>query len=182
MKPNPHQCMTLAAWLGAALLLAGCNSGEQQDLDTLLQDIYREVPQERISAPKALERTGRLLFVAAPLRNPFMTPQMEVAGDRGFDCAQPNTERKKTALEQYGLEKLKFRGVIGDKSQLWALVETPDSELVRIGPGDFLGLNWGTIETVSPNKIELREMVSDGRGCWQQRQVAMTLDTSPFGA
>ncbi|MGL4268840.1 MAG: pilus assembly protein PilP, partial [Plesiomonas sp.] len=60
--------------------------------------------------------------------------------------------------------------------------ETPDAELVRIGPGDYLGLNWGSIETVSPNKIELREMVSDGRGCWQQRQVAMTLDTSPFGA
>lgn len=181
-RTTPRWSLRASALLGSLLLLAGCDTGEQQDLETVLQDIYQEVPQERISAPKALERTGRLLFVAAPLRNPFMTPQMEVAGDRGFDCAQPNTERKKTALEQYGLEKLKFRGVIGDKSQLWALMETPDSELVRIGPGDFLGLNWGTLETVSPNKIELREMVSDGRGCWQQRQVAMTLDTSPFGA
>ncbi|MGL4456653.1 MAG: pilus assembly protein PilP, partial [Plesiomonas sp.] len=97
------RCVVL---LGIGLLLAGCGDSDQQDLDLVLQDIYSGVPFEKMTPPKALERTGRLLFVAAPLRNPFMTPQMEVAGDRGFDCAQPNTERKKTALEQYGLEKL----------------------------------------------------------------------------
>ncbi|MGL5757602.1 pilus assembly protein PilP [Plesiomonas sp.] len=177
-----QQGIRCVALLGIGLLLAGCGDSEQQDLDLVLQDIYSGVPFEKMTPPKALERTGRLLFVAAPLRNPFMTPQMEVAGDRGFDCAQPNTERKKTALEQYGLEKLKFRGVIGDKAQLWALIETPDAELVRIGTGDYIGLNWGSINKVSASAIELNEMVSDGRGCWQQRQVALALDTSPFGS
>ncbi|MGL4455839.1 MAG: pilus assembly protein PilP, partial [Plesiomonas sp.] len=68
------------------------------------------------------------------------------------------------------------------KAQLWALIETPDAELVRIGTGDYIGLNWGSINKVSASAIELNEMVSDGRGCWQQRQVALALDTSPFGS
>ncbi|MGL4466860.1 MAG: hypothetical protein ACRCUK_05095, partial [Plesiomonas shigelloides] len=59
-RTTPRWPLRAGALLGSLLLLAGCDSGEQQDLETVLQDIYQEVPQERISAPKALERTGRL--------------------------------------------------------------------------------------------------------------------------
>ena len=116
-------------------------------------------------------------FVMTSKRVPFVKPipeQLLVKKDTG-ECWQPQLDRQLSKLENFALEKLSMKGAIGNKKQLWGLVFTPEGDLMKIKPGQYIGLNRGKVLTVSDKIIEIEETLPDGKGCWLKRPTKLAL-------
>ncbi|EAS63121.1 pilus assembly protein PilQ [Photobacterium angustum] len=116
-------------------------------------------------------------FVMTSKRVPFVKPipeQLLAKKEKG-ECWQPQLDRQLSKLENFALEKLSMKGVIGNKKQLWGLVFTPEGDLMKIKPGQYIGLNRGKVLTVSDKIIEIEETLPDGKGCWLKRPTKLAL-------
>ncbi len=116
-------------------------------------------------------------FVMTSKRVPFLRPkpELQLAKQADISCWQPTSDHQPTALEAFPLEQLTMKGAIGHQRQLWGLVYTPKGELVRIKPGQFVGLNRGKVIKVSDKLIEIEETLPDGKGCWLTRPAKLAL-------
>ncbi|KJF95719.1 pilus assembly protein PilQ [Photobacterium angustum] len=116
-------------------------------------------------------------FVMTSKRVPFVKPipeQLLTKKEKG-ECWQPQLDRQLSKLENFALEKLSMKGAIGNKKQLWGLVFTPEGDLMKIKPGQYIGLNRGKVLTVSDKIIEIEETLPDGKGCWLKRPTKLAL-------
>jgi type IV pilus assembly protein PilP len=84
--------------------------------------------------------------------------------------------RRRQPLEAFTLDSLSMVGTIGAGSSPVALVLAPDKVTYRVTPGVYLGQSDGRVVTVTPNKIELVELVPDGNGGWLERQAHIALN------
>jgi type IV pilus assembly protein PilP len=57
----------------------------------------------------------------------------------------------------------------------WALVETNDGSVYRMGVGEYLGLFNGRIVKVTSQSVEVIELIPDGSGCWSERSNSIVL-------
>ncbi|PSV56279.1 pilus assembly protein PilP [Photobacterium sp. GB-3] len=116
-------------------------------------------------------------FVMTSKRVPFVKPIPEqlLAKKETGECWQPQLYRQLSKLENFALEKLSMKGAIGNKKQLWGLVFTPEGDLMKIKPGQYIGLNRGKVLTVSDKVIEIEETLPDGKGCWLKRPTKLAL-------
>ena len=104
-------------------------------------------------------------FVMTSKRVPFLRPRPELllAKQANSSCWQPLNDHQPTQLETFPLEQLSMKGAIGHQRQLWGLIYTPKGELVKIKPGQFVGLNRGKVIKVSDKLIEIEETLPDGK-------------------
>ena len=58
---------------------------------------------------------------------------------------------------------------------LYALVQDPDSGLHRVKEGNYVGRNFGKVTTITPNKLDVIEIVSDGQDGWVERPRTLVL-------
>ncbi|KJG14083.1 pilus assembly protein PilQ [Photobacterium iliopiscarium] len=116
-------------------------------------------------------------FVMTSKRVPFLRPRPELllAKQANSSCWQPLNDHQPTQLETFPLEQLSMKGAIGHQRQLWGLIYTPKGELVKIKPGQFVGLNRGKVIKVSDKLIEIEETLPDGKGCWLTRPAKLAL-------
>ncbi len=117
-------------------------------------------------------------YQADMLRSPFVPPSRELTEeviDTTKDCLQPDLKRRKSRLETYALDNLKMRGTLSEDNVVWALVETTDGNVYRMGVGEYLGLYHGRIAKVSAQNIDIIELVPDGSGCWTERNSSLEL-------
>ena len=116
-------------------------------------------------------------FVMTSKRVPFLRPRPELllAKQANSSCWQPLNDHQPTQLETFPLEQLSMKGAIGHQRQLWGLIYTPKGELVKIKPGQFVGLNRGKVIKVSDKLIEIEETLPDGKGCWLTRSAKLAL-------
>ncbi|PSW73048.1 pilus assembly protein PilQ [Photobacterium sp. GB-50] len=116
-------------------------------------------------------------FVMTSKRVPFVKPIPEqlLAKKETGECWQPQLDRQLSKLENFALAKLSMKGAIGNKKQLWGLVFTPEGDLMKIKPGQYIGLNRGKVLTVSDKVIEIEETLPDGKGCWLKRPTKLAL-------
>ena len=66
-------------------------------------------------------------------------------------------------------------GILSEADTIWALLETSDGSVYRLGTGQYLGLYHGKIAKVTPQTIEIIELIPDGSGCWTERSSSMEL-------
>ncbi|RYV03549.1 pilus assembly protein PilP [Shewanella sp. OPT22] len=117
-------------------------------------------------------------YQAELIRSPFIPPSRELTEEviePKKNCLQPDLKRRKSRLETYALDNLKMRGTISQNKKIWALVETTDGSVYRVGKGQYLGLYHGKVTSVAEQKIEIIELVPDGSGCWTKRMSSMEL-------
>ncbi|EAS41858.1 pilus assembly protein PilQ [Photobacterium profundum] len=117
-------------------------------------------------------------FVMTDSRGPFVRPypkQMDTAETSNKSCWQPNLQRELAALESYPLDTLTMKGVLGDRKQLWALIYTPEGQLMKVREGHYLGLNHGKVQRVGSRSIDVDEILPDGAGCWLKRTTHLAL-------
>ncbi|MGY5450780.1 pilus assembly protein PilP [Agarivorans sp. MS3-6] len=170
--------MMKALAIGLTLLaLVGCE-GSKDDLQQYVMQVKaRKVPvKEDVPEITPFEH---LAYQASERRNPFISPVPEaatVATESEKECTlAPDGARDKQPLEQYSLSSLTMRGILGDGPSLWALIEAPGGELYRVKEGYYLGLHHGTIVKVSALGLDIKEVVSDGEGCWIERTTQLSL-------
>lgn len=173
-----------------SVLLTGCERSmadiEQSKLEMKAEAARRDVKLDLPLVPEARQISYITDNKLSPFAQPEPTYVLEAADEeqqdyRPANCLRPDGERDKQPLERYALDSLIMRGVIGNQAsaagQLWALIDSGDGNMFRVGPGQYLGLDHGRIVAIDKSGVELIELVRDGTGCWQERLTKLALLT-----
>jgi type IV pilus assembly protein PilP len=171
--------MRILITLFLSISLFSCVEVKTDDLNLFVVEAKSKVYPINDKIPE-LRQIDALAFTGSQGRNPFTEPKAEVAAptkNAPKSCPQPNFKRTKQALEMYSLDNLLMRGTLFVDNQLWALVQVSGSEIYKVKPGYYLGLNHGKVLKITKTKIELLELASDQDGCWQERITQITLQS-----
>lgn len=161
--------------VGSSVLL-GCNSQ--------IDAVNQEMAQIRSQAPAQVEPAPTFTavpsfeYAAQSLRSPFVPSS--VANELKMHASrpvQPNLHRKKHPLEDYALEELYMKGHLAgqDQTHAVALLQIPDGQLEQVRVGDYIGQHQGRIIKIQPTRIDLLELLDDGRGGFIQRPRSLML-------
>ncbi|MGL4714881.1 MAG: pilus assembly protein PilP [Aeromonas sp.] len=170
--------MRRSYWLLPALLLAAC--GGQEDMDAYVAQVKARPPIPIEPLPE-LKPFSPMHYQQRELRSPFMHPEPEatIGGDNRAklapNCEQTVVERKKEVLESYSLASLQMRGSLGKSGQLWALIQTPDGQSMRVGLNEYMGLDQGRVIKITDTAVDLLETIADGKGCWVTRETQLAM-------
>lgn len=171
-------------YISMILLLVGCRANTDS-IDQFVSDAHTHAKIHVDPLPEPYYFVADD-FVMTSDRLPFVQPQPEkIDGQeaQGKDCWQPDNTRHPQSLERFPLDQLAIKGVMDGGKQRWALIYTPESKLVKIREGQYLGLNHGRVLKVTPQFIDIEEILSDGKGCWLKRETQLALkaeDTPVF--
>jgi type IV pilus assembly protein PilP len=115
-------------------------------------------------------------YAAFDLAEPFKPRKLKASSNVGGGGAfQPDLNRRKEPLESYELEKLKMVGSLQQNKVIYALIKAPDNSLHRVKAGNYMGVNYGKITSVSETEIQLMEVIEDSAGDWSEKQSSVTL-------
>ena len=156
--------------VSVSLMLTGC-IGDRSDLE-LFVTTTKAQHVARIPPLKETPKFEHFIYQAELMRSPFVPPSRELTEeviDTSKDCLQPDLKRRKSRLETYALDSLRMRGTLSEDDEIWALIESADTNVYRMGVGEYLGLYHGRISNVTPQYIEIIELIPDGSGCWAER-------------
>lgn len=159
-----------------ACLLCGCER-DKSDLELFVTSTKAE-HVAHITPLKETPKFEHFAYSAELMRSPYIPPKRELTAEAiesRRDCLQPNFKRHKGQLETYALDNLKMRGTLSGAGKIWALIESSDGNVYRLGAGQHLGLYHGKIAKVTPQEIEIVELIPDGTGCWTERNSSMEL-------
>ncbi|MCW8348369.1 pilus assembly protein PilP [Vibrio sp. ZSDZ65] len=167
--------MGASRWMLLFFGLVGCQAN-----DDSLTDFVAKTEAEIVIEVAQLQ--PRYSFDAVPFTyskygTPFDLPKIAQAQRPANNraCWQPKA-RGKGNLEQYRLTELKLKGVMSKGKGLTGLLQLPNRQLVKVSAGQYIGENNGQIKQVTPDGLIVNETLSDGLGCWFQRQVKLALN------
>lgn len=83
--------------------------------------------------------------------------------------------RNREELEQFELDSLRMVGTIDNENNNWAIVLDPNGVVYRVKVGNYIGANIGKIINIYEDRVELREIVQDSGGRWEEREAALAL-------
>jgi len=157
--------------LAALLLTAGCTTG----LGTLEEDVAKILkrpggPIEPIPEIKTYEPFA---YAAFDLRDPFSAPKLAQEGEG--NGLRPDTERRKEPLELYPLDGLLMMGVIERKQRTLALIRSSDGTIHQVAVGNYAGQNYGRINSIQEDRVDLTEIIPDGAGGWIERPASIAM-------
>ncbi|ERE02436.1 pilus assembly protein PilP [Pseudogulbenkiania ferrooxidans EGD-HP2] len=155
------------------LLLSACGDGGNDDLKQWMANSSLGLrgqiePLPQVQAYKPFN------YQAYDLTDPF-NPQKLQAGKRQNSANAPDLSRPREALENYDLDKLEMVGTIRRSAAIYALIRTPEGSVYRVQPGNYLGLNFGKVTSISDAEVQLAETVEDLNGEWVQRSSSLHL-------
>lgn len=161
-----------------AAACAGCVGDSQfSDLHAQMDEI-RKRPKGNIEPPPEFKAYTSFSYSVAALRSPFSPP---IAVDLIEASAQkvavkPDLDRPREALEEFGIDSLVMVGTLNRPGNtLFALVQDTNNGLHRIAIGNYMGRNHGKVVTVTPQKLDVIEIVSDGQDGWIERPRTIAL-------
>lgn len=159
--------------------------GEKNDLKVFVADAQAS-PKGAIQPLPEFKPYRSFIYEGASMREPFVAllpisvdyDEGEEANEQVYSGIKPDESREKDYLESFALDKLVMVGTITEKvdDKLWALIRDQNSEIHRVTLGDYMGLDFGEIKSLDERKIELVEIVTDGRGGWMKRPRNLALD------
>lgn len=185
MKFASNRVLGVAACACLSVTLSGCVNRDMSDLENYASDILSR-PGGRIEPLPPIKPYERYLYAAGEqgLRDPFRSffrPEPEVAPtDPGDDPEQRRiaTEiltHNREELEQVELDSLRMVGILENNNELWGIVRDPEGTVHRVQVGNYMGANYGKILNIQEDRIDLREIVKDSQGLWEERQATLAL-------
>ncbi|HHH39640.1 MAG TPA: pilus assembly protein PilP [Sedimenticola sp.] len=159
-----------------ALLLAGCADRDMRDLKQYVKEVKAR-KQGRIEPLPEIRQIETFVYQPADRRSPFAKADQgeeEVIQASGTGIA-PDPNRRKEELENYALDSMRMVGTLEQADTMWALIRTRDKTIYRVKAGNYIGKNHGQITQVTETKVELTEIVPDGRGGYRERQASLAL-------
>lgn len=158
-----------------AALLVGCDS-RIDAVNQQMANIRNEQPLPIEPAP-VFTPVPNFNYSAQQLRSPFLPSSLAnelkiMSGKRVY----PNFSRQSQPLESYPLESLTLKGSMkSNTGQIVGLIQTPDGEIERVQRGNYMGMNQGRIIEITPTRIDLLEIVPDGRDGYIERPRSLVL-------
>ena len=161
-----------------ALLLAGCSGGDQNaDIKAFMAEVQSR-PTGQIAPLPEFEPYQPYAYSASDKRSPFeppiVIPQQTEEQKRNIGVRPPR-DHVKQYLERFNLAALSMVGTMQQNNETWALIEDGDGKVTRVQVGDFMGTNWGKVESINETRIDITEIVSDGGDGWLRRPRTLEL-------
>lgn len=158
-----------------ALFLTACGGEEFQELRDFVKNAGADM-RGKVDPPPVVKMYEPFEYNNdAALPDPFTArkPDLRSGGGRGLN--QPDLDRPKEALEEFPLESLKMVGYIFKDKVGYAVVQAPDGHLHKVRTGNYVGQNFGLVESVGEAEVVIREMIQDGTGDWSERMSSLQL-------
>lgn len=170
------------AWLGICLVsfLTACSQGNGfSDLDKFMADT-RAKPRGHVEPLPEFKAYEAFSYSAADRRAPFEPPidvQLTMVDQKPESDIEPDLDRPREVLENFDLKALSMVGTLSDTSgSLFALIRDNEGGIHRVRTGNYMGQNYGRIIGVNETRVELIEIVPNGRGGWVERPRSLSLD------
>lgn len=162
------------AMLAATILLAACGGEEYQDLRDFVKNSGADM-RGKVDPPPDVKPYEPMTYDnSAGLPDPFKPRKPEVRGSGG-GANQPDMSRPKQELEEFPLDGLKMIGFLHRGKTDYAVIRAPDGKVHQVKLGNYMGLNFGQITSITETEIKLKEMVQDGAGDWSERESSLQL-------
>ena len=168
-----------------AIILSGCISADTVSLNNELSSIMSRPggliePLPEIKPYEAYAYQSGLSDAHNPFKLFYVIKRTELESDGVDDALTPEVEREiknrnREELEAYELDSLRMVGTLDDDDDEWGIVLDPEGAVHRVSVGNYLGVNIGKITHVHEDRIELREIIHNSDGRWEERQAALAL-------
>lgn len=162
--------------LAAASLLAACGGEQYGDLKDELRQLTKDL-RGRVDPLPAVTTYESVPYTAEGDIDPFRPDRIIVAEQDRPGAGQgikPDLERPKEPLEAFPLESILMVGTITQAKETFGLVKAGQN-LYRVKAGNYMGQNFGVIIAINEGQIELKELVQDGSGEWNERSSALLM-------
>ena len=83
--------------------------------------------------------------------------------------------RNREELERYELDSLRMVGTLQNEENNWGIVVDPGGIVHRVKTGNYVGLNIGRITSIAEEQIEVREIIKDNNGRYEERRALLPL-------
>ena len=188
--PGFAAAIRLVALLVAALVvLVGCAQRDMTDLQQFVETTKRTTPVKKPDPPPEIKPYTPFAYTAQGVKDPFivapfaqeeeleLTQALAAQQSSNYTGVRPDPNRVREELEKYSLGSLKMMGTfrMGSNNELWALILAPDGVVHRVQNNNYLGTNHGKIVDITEQRLDLREIVPDGPGRWQERDAFLSL-------
>jgi len=161
----------------ACLALTGC--GSERHLEEVRQFVKESdnLPRGRIEPLPEVRPYEPFEYAAYDLIDPFVARKAPATQPPKRDPNDPRLDpnRRKGPLEAFPLENLKMVGTLQQKKDFFALIKTPDNNLYRVKPGDFIGQNFGRISDINESALKLKELIQDSGNEWKEEERTLML-------
>ena len=175
---NTYSVMRIVVWILMALSLAACSSGSRYaDIDGFMAEVANK-PKGQIAPLPEFQPYQAFTYSSSNRRSPFEAPivipkktkkQMKNVG------VKPPTNHVREYLERFNIASMVMVGTLSQDDNTWALIQDSQGGVHRVQVGDFMGTNWGKIDTITPSRIDVTEIVSDGADGWLYRPRSIEL-------
>lgn len=175
----------LSVLLVLSVSLGGCVLHDISDLDAWVQEVVAR-PGGRLKPLPEIKPYAAYAYQssAGGARDPFepfyqarQAVDVEELVDTGLseEMEREIKHRNKEELEQFELDSVRMVGTIESRKEKWAIMLDPDGVVHRVKPGNYMGRNIGKIISIFEDRVELREIVKNAQGRWEERQAAIAL-------
>ncbi len=156
--------------------LLGCHSENLEELDAFMNKVKSQ-SVEKIEILPDVEPYENFTYSAMNLRSPFARPEFErdAANGASNNGLHPDMNRRKEVLENFPLDGLRMLGTLEKNGKRWAIVKDSDATIYRVTLGNYIGQNYGHIDSVQEDSIKITEIIPDGRGGWIERKASLAL-------
>jgi type IV pilus assembly protein PilP len=159
----------------ASILLAGCGGEEFQDLRDFVKNAGADM-RGKVEPPPDVKPYEPFNYDnEANLPDPFKPRKPDARNANHSGQNQPNLNRPKEELEDFPLESLKMVGYLQQRGIGHAVIRSAEGKVYRIKAGNYIGLNFGQVISVTENEVKIKEMVQDSVGDWSERESSMLL-------
>ncbi|HET9404870.1 MAG TPA: pilus assembly protein PilP [Burkholderiales bacterium] len=159
----------------ACFALISCSSEQHSDLRQFVKD-SDSMPRGRIPPLPEVKPYEPFEYAAFDLIDPFVPRKIEAPKLANVPGAlQPPKDHRKGPLEAFPLENLKMVGTLQQQKNFYALIKTPDNNLYRVKPGDFVGQNFGRIIDINESAVKLKELIQDSGSEWKEEERTLLL-------
>jgi len=157
------------------LLLAGCGGEEFQDLRDFVKNAGADM-RGKIEPPPDVKPYEPFTYEnEANLSDPFKPRKSEARNASHAGQNQPNLNRPKEELEDFPLESLKMVGSLFQRGVGHAVIRSAEGKIYRVKAGNYIGLNFGQVVSVTETEVKIKEMVQDSVGDWSERESSLLL-------
>jgi len=166
--------------LAVGFILTGCYFDDQDDLVQWMAQVRTttRVRVKPISEPIQFFPENYTAFAGNVPFDPMRLTQAlrrESSSNKGSsELIEPELSRRKEPLEAYPLDAMNMVGSLNKEGVPIALLLVNDL-LYQVRLGGYLGQNYGKIVGITEASIQLREIVQDSMGDWEERMTVLEL-------
>jgi len=181
---NYSHILTIVVLANCQLLSSGCESNDMSELHGYVDDVLAR-PGGHIEPVPNIKPYEVYTYKSAEegQRDPFIPFYIDTAKDKKKQQWSGLTPeqiaeidiRNKEELERFELDSLRMVGTMEDAIQTWGLILDPEGAVHRVKSGNYIGRSTGKVTNIHENSIELREIVQNNQGSWEERKASIAL-------